>query len=89
MYEPVLVVPLLHLTFESVFPVVDTPRKSYAIRQAIAQALVAYYAKYIDASSAMELEEKLVLLTADPKLGLICCIITLNISTAKVLSNQN
>lgn len=44
----------------------------YAIRQAIARALVAYYAKYIDASSAMELKKKLVaydraLLIADPR----------------------
>ncbi|KAF8632594.1 hypothetical protein AX15_001800 [Amanita polypyramis BW_CC] len=44
----------------------------YAIRQAIAKALVAYYAKYIDASSAIELKKKLVaydrtLLIADPR----------------------
>lgn len=44
----------------------------YAIRQAIAKALVAYYAKYIDAYSAMELKKKLVaydrtLLIADPR----------------------
>lgn len=44
----------------------------YAIRQAIARALVAYYAKYIDASSALELKKKLVaydrtLLIADPR----------------------
>jgi len=44
----------------------------YAIRQAIAKALVAYYAKYIDAFSAMELKKKLVaydrtLLIADPR----------------------
>jgi len=44
----------------------------YAIRQAIAKAIVAYYAKYIDASSAMELKKKLVaydrtLLIADPR----------------------
>lgn len=44
----------------------------YAIRQAIAKALVAYYAKYIDAYSALELKKKLVaydrtLLIADPR----------------------
>ena len=44
----------------------------YAIRQAIARALIAYYAKYIDASSALELKKKLVaydrsLLIADPR----------------------
>jgi len=44
----------------------------YAIRQAIAKALVAFHAKYVDASSAMELKKKLVaydrsLLIADPR----------------------
>ena len=44
----------------------------YAIRQAIAKAVVAYYAKYVDAFSAMELKKKLVaydrsLLIADPR----------------------
>ncbi|PAV21928.1 40S ribosomal S16 [Pyrrhoderma noxium] len=44
----------------------------YAIRQAIAKAVVAYYAKYFDASSAFELKKKLVsydrtLLIADPR----------------------
>lgn len=44
----------------------------YAIRQAIAKALVAYYAKYIDAYSSLELKKKLVaydrtLLIADPR----------------------
>ena len=44
----------------------------YAIRQAIAKAVVAYYAKYIDAYSALELKRKLVvydrtLLIADPR----------------------
>ena len=44
----------------------------YAIRQAIAKAVVAYYAKYVDAYSAMELKKKLVaydrsLLIADPR----------------------
>lgn len=44
----------------------------YAIRQAIAKAVVAYYAKYLDAYSAMELKKKLVaydrtLLIADPR----------------------
>ena len=44
----------------------------YAIRQAISKAVVAYYAKYIDAFSAIELKKKLVaydrtLLIADPR----------------------
>ncbi|KAN0134897.1 Ribosomal protein S9 [Lactarius tabidus] len=44
----------------------------YAIRQAIAKAVVAYYAKYVDAFSAIELKKKLVaydrtLLIADPR----------------------
>jgi small subunit ribosomal protein S16e len=44
----------------------------YAIRQAIAKALVAYYAKYLDAYSALALKKKLVaydrtLLIADPR----------------------
>jgi len=44
----------------------------YAIRQAVSKALVAYYAKYIDAWSAMELKKKLIaydrtLLIADPR----------------------
>jgi small subunit ribosomal protein S16e len=44
----------------------------YAIRQAIAKALVAYYAKYVDAFSAIELKRKFVaydrtLLIADPR----------------------
>ncbi|KAJ3894771.1 ribosomal protein S9/S16-domain-containing protein [Lentinula edodes] len=44
----------------------------YAIRQAIAKALVAYHAKFSDAYSAMELKKKLVaydrtLLIADPR----------------------
>jgi ribosomal protein S9 len=44
----------------------------YAIRQAIAKAVVAYHAKYSDAYSAMELKKKLVaydraLLIADPR----------------------
>jgi small subunit ribosomal protein S16e len=44
----------------------------YAIRQAIAKALVAFYAKYVDASSAIELKKRLVaydrtLLIADPR----------------------
>jgi len=44
----------------------------YAIRQAIAKALVAYYAKYYDAASAIELKKTLVaydrsLLIADPR----------------------
>lgn len=44
----------------------------YAIRQAIAKALVSYYAKYIDAWAALDLKKKLVtydrtLLIADPR----------------------
>ncbi|KAF5385226.1 hypothetical protein D9615_001471 [Tricholomella constricta] len=44
----------------------------YAIRQAISKALIAYYSKYIDAYSALELKKKLVaydrtLLIADPR----------------------
>jgi small subunit ribosomal protein S16e len=44
----------------------------YAIRQAISKALIAYYAKYVDAYSAIELKKKLVaydraLLIADPR----------------------
>jgi small subunit ribosomal protein S16e len=44
----------------------------YAIRQAIAKALVAYYAKYYDAQSAITLKKELVaydrsLLIADPR----------------------
>jgi ribosomal protein S9 len=44
----------------------------YAIRQAISKAIVAYYAKYVDAYSALELKKKLVaydrtLLIADPR----------------------
>ena len=44
----------------------------YALRQAIAKGVVAYHAKYIDASSALELKKKLVfydrsLLIADPR----------------------
>ena len=44
----------------------------YAIRQAIAKAVVAYYAKYFDAASAIELKKKYVtydrsLLIADPR----------------------
>jgi small subunit ribosomal protein S16e len=44
----------------------------YAIRQAIAKALVAYHAKYIDAAHAMSLKKTLVdydrtLLIADPR----------------------
>ncbi|CCL99015.1 uncharacterized protein FIBRA_01024 [Fibroporia radiculosa] len=74
-YEPILVVG------EESFGVMDIrvrvkggghTSQVYAIRQAIAKALVAYYAKYIDAYSAMELKKKLVaydrtLLIADPR----------------------
>lgn len=75
MYEPVLV------AGEDSFAPLDIrvrvkggghTSQVYAIRQAIAKALIAYYAKYIDASSAMELKKKLVaydrtLLIADPR----------------------
>ena len=74
-YEPVLV------ASEEAFSIVDIRVRVkggghtfqvYAIRQAIAKALVAYYAKYVDAYSAMELKKKLVaydrtLLIADPR----------------------
>jgi small subunit ribosomal protein S16e len=74
-YEPVLVVG------EDSFAPLDIRVRAkggghtsqvYAIRQAIAKAVVAYYAKYIDAYSAMELKKKLVaydrtLLIADPR----------------------
>jgi small subunit ribosomal protein S16e len=74
-YEPVLV------AGEENFEVLDIrvrvkggghTSQVYAIRQAIAKALVAYYAKYVDAFSAMELKKKLVsydrtLLIADPR----------------------
>ncbi|EED82769.1 40S ribosomal protein S16 [Postia placenta Mad-698-R] len=74
-YEPVLV------AGEENFGVMDIrvrvkggghTSQVYAIRQAIAKALVAYYAKFIDAYSAMELKKKLVaydrtLLIADPR----------------------
>jgi small subunit ribosomal protein S16e len=74
-YEPVLV------AGEDAFSVLDIRVKAkggghtsqvYAIRQAIAKALVAYYAKYVDAYSAIELKKKLVtydrtLLIADPR----------------------
>lgn len=44
----------------------------YAIRQAISKAIVAYYAKYFDAFSALELKKALIaydrtLLIADPR----------------------
>ncbi|KAJ2920168.1 hypothetical protein MD484_g139, partial [Candolleomyces efflorescens] len=74
-YEPVLV------AGEDAFSAVDIrvrvkggghTSQVYAIRQAIAKALIAYYAKYVDAFSAMELKKKLVaydraLLIADPR----------------------
>ncbi|KAH9950409.1 40S ribosomal protein S16 [Amylocystis lapponica] len=74
-YEPVLV------AGEDSFGVIDIrvrvkggghTSQVYAIRQAIAKALVAYYAKYLDAYTAMELKKKLVaydrtLLIADPR----------------------
>jgi len=74
-YEPVLI------AGEDQFGVLDIrvrvkggghTSQVYAIRQAIAKALIAYYAKYIDAWSAMELKKKLIaydrsLLIADPR----------------------
>jgi small subunit ribosomal protein S16e len=74
-YEPVLVVG------EDSFASIDIrvrvkggghTSQVYAIRQAIAKAVVAYYAKYVDAFSAIELKKKLVaydrtLLIADPR----------------------
>jgi small subunit ribosomal protein S16e len=74
-YEPVLVVG------EDSFSSIDIrvrvkggghTSQIYAIRQAIAKAVVAYYAKYVDAFSAIELKKKLVaydrtLLIADPR----------------------
>ncbi|EKM61123.1 uncharacterized protein PHACADRAFT_204276 [Phanerochaete carnosa HHB-10118-sp] len=74
-YEPILV------AGEDAFAAVDVrvrvkggghTSQVYAIRQAVAKAVVAYYAKYIDAYSAMELKKKLVaydrsLLIADPR----------------------
>ncbi|KAI0094819.1 ribosomal protein S9 [Irpex rosettiformis] len=74
-YEPVLV------AGEDAFQSIDIrvrvkggghTSQVYAIRQAIAKAVVAYYAKYIDAYSALELKKKLVaydrtLLIADPR----------------------
>lgn len=74
-YEPVLV------AGEDAFAPIDIrvrvkggghTSQVYAIRQAISKALVAYYAKYFDAYSAMALKKKLVqydrtLLIADPR----------------------
>ena len=74
-YEPVLV------AGEEAFQSIDVRVRAkggghtsqvYAIRQAIAKAIVAYYAKYVDAASALELKKKLVaydrtLLIADPR----------------------
>ena len=60
-YEPILV------AGEDAFGAIDVrvrvkggghTSQVYAIRQAIAKAVVAYYAKYIDAYSAMELKKK-------------------------------
>lgn len=75
LYEPVLIVG------EDKFAPVDIrvrvsggghTSQVYAIRQAIAKALVAYYAKFYDASSALELRQLFVsydrsLLIADPR----------------------
>ncbi|KAI0756899.1 ribosomal protein S9/S16-domain-containing protein [Daedaleopsis nitida] len=74
-YEPILV------AGEEAFSAIDIrlrvkggghTSQVYAIRQAIAKAVVAYYAKYFDAASALELKKKLVaydrtLLIADPR----------------------
>ncbi|KZT37422.1 ribosomal protein S9 [Sistotremastrum suecicum HHB10207 ss-3] len=74
-YEPILVVG------EDKFATIDIrvrvkggghTSQVYAIRQAIAKAVVAYYAKYYDAASALELKKTLVaydrsLLIADPR----------------------
>lgn len=74
-YEPILVVG------EDAFTPIDIrvrvkggghTSQVYAIRQAIAKAVVAYYAKYFDGASAIELKKKLVtydrtLLIADPR----------------------
>jgi small subunit ribosomal protein S16e len=74
-YEPILVVG------EDAFSAIDIrvrvkggghTSQVYAIRQAISKALIAYYAKYVDAYSAIELKKKLVaydraLLIADPR----------------------
>lgn len=74
-YEPILAVG------EDSFSVLDIrcrvkggghTSQVYALRQAIAKALVAYHAKFVDAYSAMELKKKLVaydrsLLIADPR----------------------
>ncbi|KDQ12872.1 hypothetical protein BOTBODRAFT_34020 [Botryobasidium botryosum FD-172 SS1] len=74
-YEPILVVG------EDKFSSIDIrvrvkggghTSQVYAIRQAIAKAVVAYYAKYYDAASALELKKTLVaydrsLLIADPR----------------------
>ncbi|KAF8588453.1 hypothetical protein K439DRAFT_634296 [Ramaria rubella] len=74
-YEPVLVVG--EDKFESIDIRVRVKggghtSQVYAIRQAIAKAVVAYYAKYFDAFSALELKKTLVaydrtLLIADPR----------------------
>lgn len=74
-YEPILV------AGEEAFSAIDIrlrvkggghTSQVYALRQAIAKAVVAYYAKYFDAASALELKKKLVaydrtLLIADPR----------------------
>ncbi|THH19996.1 hypothetical protein EW146_g1261 [Bondarzewia mesenterica] len=74
-YEPILV------AGEDAFAAIDIrvrvkggghTSQIYAIRQAISKAIVAYYAKYVDAYSAIELKKKLVaydrtLLIADPR----------------------
>ncbi|KAF8531031.1 40S ribosomal protein S16 [Gautieria morchelliformis] len=74
-YEPVLVLG------EDKFEAIDIrvrvkggghTSQVYAIRQAIAKAVVAYYSKYFDAFSALELKKTLVaydrtLLIADPR----------------------
>ena len=74
-YEPILVAGPEH--FDSVDVRVRVKggghtSQVYAIRQAIAKAIIAYFAKYIDAQSAIELKKKLVqydrsLVIADPR----------------------
>jgi len=75
LYEPILVVGEHHFHDLNVRCRVSGGGQTsqiYAIRQAIAKALVAYYAKYKDASSALELKKLYTaydrsLLIADPR----------------------
>ncbi|WFD33102.1 40S ribosomal protein S16 [Malassezia sp. CBS 17886] len=74
-YEPILVVGADKFTTVDIRVRVSGgghTSQVYAIRQAIAKALVAYYAKYYDAASALELRQLLIsydrtLLIADPR----------------------